>query len=100
MPKYLIERTVPGVHKLSGAELHMAANKSCDALEHLGPDIQWQESFVTEDRITCIYIARDEEIVREHAELSGFPADAIHRIAERIDPTTAEPRVMAGVETG
>lgn len=99
MPAYLIERTVPGVHTLSGEDLHQAANTSCDALEKLGPDIQWQESFITEDKITCVYIARDEEIVREHARVSGIPANSIHRIAGRIDPTTAEPRNIAAVGT-
>lgn len=100
MPKYLIERNVPGVHRLSGEELHAAANKSCDVLEHLGPDIQWQQSIITEDRITCVYIARDEQIVRKHARLSGFPADSIQRIVGGMDPTTAEPREMAAVGTG
>lgn len=97
MPRFLIERNVPGVHKLSGKDLHEAANKSCEVLEHLGPDIQWQQSFITEDRITCVYIARDEEIIRKHARLSGFPADAVRRIAGGMDPTTAEPRMAAGV---
>ncbi|MGH7506677.1 MAG: DUF4242 domain-containing protein [Longimicrobiales bacterium] len=92
MPKYLIERNVPGVHEMSGEQMYLAANKSCDVLDRLGTDIQWVKSFVTEDRLTCVYIARDEEIVREHARISGFPADAIHEIATEIGPVTAEPR--------
>lgn len=100
MPKFLIERTIPGAHELSGSELYGAAKKSCEVLDHLGGDIQWQQSFITEDRITCIYIARDEEIIRNHARLSGFPADAVHRITGGIDPTTAEPAKMTATGTG
>jgi hypothetical protein len=99
MPKYLIERALPGVHRLSGEEIHAAANKSCDVLEHLGPDIQWQQSFITEDKITCVYIARDEEIIRKHARLSGFPADSIQPVVAGMDPTTAEPRKTPAAAT-
>lgn len=89
MPRYLIERNVPGAHAMSQEELNAASEKSCDVLGELGADIQWQESFITEDRITCVYIARDPEIIREHARRSGIPAHQIHAIEARIDPTTA-----------
>ena len=100
MPKFLIERTGPGVHELSGRDLQGAAGKSCEVLAHHGSHIQWLQSFITEDRITCIYIARDEEIIRNHARLSGFPADTIRRITGGIDPTTAEPRETVAVDAG
>lgn len=95
MPKYLIERTVPGAHEMSPEELREAATKSCGALAELGTDIQWQQSYVSEDRITCVYIARDPDLVREHARRSGFPADAIHEVAAIFDPATAETRRSA-----
>lgn len=90
MPRYLIERNVPGAHTMSPDELHEGAGKSCQVLADLGSDIQWQQSFVSEDKITCIYIARDAEIVREHARRSGFPAQVIREVVARMDPTTAE----------
>lgn len=92
MPKYLIERDMPGAHKLSEEQLREAARKSRDVLDHLGTGIQWQRSYVTEDRITCIYIAEDEEIIRKHARIGKIPADRIHEIKTIIDPTTAEPK--------
>jgi len=90
MPRYLIERNIPGVHNLSPEELQGVAQKSCGVLEDLGPKIQWVESFVSQDRSTCVYIAPDEAMVRRHAEQSGFPADKIIEVKTRIDPLTAE----------
>jgi hypothetical protein len=90
MPRYLIERNIPGAGSLSPAELHAISQKSCGVLADLGPQIQWVQSYVTGDRITCIYIAPDEETVREHARRGGFPADSVQRVAAIIDPTTAE----------
>lgn len=97
MPKYLIERHVPGAHEMTPEELHVAANKSCDALDYLGPDVVWQQSFVTKDTINCVYVGRDEKIIREHARISGFPADRIQVIEHEIGPATAEPRQPAPV---
>ena len=89
MKKYLIEREIPGVHQLNGEELKGAAATSNAALAQLGPKVQWIESFVTKDKTFCIYLAEDEEVVREHARLSGFPANRITEVAGMIDPTTA-----------
>ena len=89
MKKYLIEREIPGVHKLSGEELKGAAATSNAALAQLGPKVQWLESFVTADKTFCIYLAEDEAAVQEHARLSGFPANRITEVAGVIDPTTA-----------
>ncbi len=90
MPKFVIERNLPGAGKLSAAELHDISRKSCDVLNEMGPEIQWVQSFVTDDRIYCIYVAPDEKLVRDHAEKGGFPADRISRVTQVIDPTTAE----------
>ena len=90
MPKYLIEREIPNAAALSGADLHGIATRSCAALRELGPSIQWVQSYVTEDKITCIYIAPNAEIIREHARRGGFPADRVLEIATIIDPSTAE----------
>jgi hypothetical protein len=90
MPKYVIERNMPGAGALSAAELQAASQKSCGVLRSLGPQVQWVQSYVTGDKVYCIYIAPDEKSIREHAELSGFPADRISRITSVIDPTTAE----------
>lgn len=90
MPKYLIEREVPGADKLSADELRTISQKSCTVLNALGPSIQWVESYVTGDKITCIYIAPNEEIIREHARQGGFPADRISEVRAVIDPSTAE----------
>jgi hypothetical protein len=90
MPKYVIEREIPGVGNLSGAELKAVAQKSCGVLANLGPQIQWVHSYVTGDKIYCVYIAPSEEAVREHAQQGGFPANRVSAVATMIDPTTAE----------
>jgi hypothetical protein len=90
MPKYLIERDVPGAGKLSPAELQAISQKSCGVLRSMGPQIQWLESYVTGDKIYCVYIAPNEEVVREHATRGGFPANRVSEIKRMIDPTTAE----------
>jgi hypothetical protein len=87
MPKYVIERNMPGAGLMSRADLAAIADKSCRALEELGPQIQWVESFVTRDKIYSIYIARDQRLIREHAYLSGFPADKICEVQSVIDPS-------------
>ena len=89
MHKYVIERNIPNAGKLSAAELQGASQKSCSVLRDLGPDIQWQQSYVTGDKLFCVYLAKSEELIREHAERSGFPAHQIHRVAAVIDPATA-----------
>jgi hypothetical protein len=90
MPKYLIEREIPGAGNLTPQQLHAIAQKSCSVLSGLGPQIQWLESYVTGDKIYCVYIAPNAEIVREHARQGGFPANCIAEIKSIIDPTTAE----------
>ena len=90
MPKYVIEREIPGAGKLSAAELHGIAQKSCGVLKDMGPQIQWLHSYVTDDKIYCVYIAPNEEAVRQHATQGGFPANRISAIRRMIDPTTAE----------
>jgi hypothetical protein len=90
MPKYVIERTLPGAGQLSPAELAAVADKSCSVLRSLGPQVQWVQSYVTGDKIYCIYIAPNEGLIREHARLGGFPAERISEIKAMIDPTTAE----------
>lgn len=90
MPRYLIERDMPNVGALSPADLKGASQTSCGALRTLGPDIQWVQSYVTGDKITCVYIASNEEMVREHARLAGFPANKVLEVKTIIDPTTAE----------
>ena len=90
MPKFVIERNVPGAGRLSPEELQGVSQKSCGVLQKLGPQIQWVESFVTDDKIYCVYIAPSAELVREHARQGGFPADRISEIRTVIDPTTAE----------
>ena len=91
MPKFVIEREMPQVGNLSDADLQGASQKSCDVLRVMGPEIQWIESYVTGDKIYCVYYAADENLVREHAERAGFPANRISRIVRMIDPSTAEP---------
>jgi len=90
MPKFIIERELPGAGKMSADELHGISQKSCSVLNQLGPQIQWLESHVTNDKIYCIYIAPNEEMIREHARRGGFPANRISEIKSVIDPTTAE----------
>ena len=90
MPKFVIERDIPGAGKLSPAQLQAISQKSCGVLKELGPSIQWVHSYVTGDKIYCIYIAPNEEMVREHATQGGFPANRISQITTMIDPTTAE----------
>jgi hypothetical protein len=90
MPKYLIERDIPGAGSLSQQQLQGVSEKSCSVLRNLGPEIQWVHSYVTGDKIYCVYIAPNEQIVREHARLGGFPANLISEIKSVIDPTTAE----------
>jgi len=90
MPKFVIERNIPGAGKLTPEQLNGISQKSCVVIHQIGPQIQWVESFVTDDKIYCIYIAPDEETVREHAKLGGFPADSVQAVRRMIDPTTAE----------
>ena len=90
MPKYVIEREIPEAGKLSGEQLQAISQKSCGVLENLGPKIQWVQSYVTDDKIYCVYIAPNEEMVREHAKQGGFPANRVSEVKEVIDPTTAE----------
>ena len=90
MPQYLIERNIPGAGKLSASELQAISQKSCGVLNGMGPQIQWVHSYVTADQIICVYRAPNEQMVRDHARLGGFPADKISEIKTTIDPTTAE----------
>lgn len=90
MPKYLIERNIPGAGKLAPEQLKAISQKSCSVLSGLAPKVQWQHSYVTGDKIYCVYIAENEEQVREHARLGGFPLDSIAQIQSTIDPCTAE----------
>ena len=90
MPKFLTEREIPGAGDLSSQELRAISQKSCGVLQKMGPQIQWVESYVTGDKIYCVYIAPDAETVREHAAQGGFPADRVSEIKRMIDPTTAE----------
>lgn len=90
MPKFVIEREIPGAGSLSAADLQAISQKSCGVLSDMGPQIQWVESFVTQDKIYCVYIAPDEASVREHAKRGGFPANQVSEVKRMIDPTTAE----------
>jgi hypothetical protein len=90
MPKYVIERELPGAGKLSAQELQGISQKSCGVLQEMGPKIQWVQSYVTDDKIYCVYIAVNEEMVREHAQKGGFPANRISEVKLVIDPTSAE----------
>ena len=90
MPKYVIEREIPNAGKLSAQDLKGISQTSCGVLRNLGPQIQWVESFVTDDKIYCVYIAPNEEIIREHAKQGGFPANKISAVRNVISPTTAE----------
>jgi hypothetical protein len=90
MPKYVIERELPGAGQLSPQQLQAVSQTSCGVLRKLGPEIQWVHSYVTQDKIYCIYIAPNEALIREHATQGGFPANRISEISSTIDPTTAE----------
>ena len=90
MPQFVIEREMPGVGQLDGDALKGASQGSCAVLRQLGPEIQWVHSYVTDDKIYCIYRAPSEELIKQHAEQAGFPANRISRIRNMIDPTTAE----------
>ena len=90
MPKYVIERELPGAGKLTSQQLQAVSQTSCGVLRKLGPEIQWVHSYVTQDKIYCIYIAPNEAMIREHATQGGFPANRISEISSTIDPTTAE----------
>lgn len=91
MPKYIIEREIPGAGQMTPEQLSGAARHSNSVLAKLGPQIQWLESYVTDDKLYCVYIAPNAEMIREHARLGGFPANRISEVAVTIDPTTAEP---------
>jgi Nickel responsive protein SCO4226-like len=90
MPKYVIERELPGAGQLTPDQLQAVSQKSCSVLRNLGPEIQWVHSYVTDDKIYCIYIAPNEQLIREHATQGGFPANRISEIRQTIDPTTSE----------
>jgi len=90
MPKFVIEREIPGVGRLAPEELRAISQKSCDVLAQLGPQVQWVQSYVADEKLYCVYIAPDEAAIRRHAELGGFPANSIARVRSVIDPTTAE----------
>lgn len=90
MPKYVIEREIPGVGKMSAPELQAASQKSCSVLNKLGPQVQWLHSYVTDEKLYCVYIAPNEELIREHAKQGGFPANRISQVKTIIDPTTSE----------
>jgi hypothetical protein len=90
MPKYVIEREIPGAGDLNAQQLQAISQKSCGVLQNLGPQIQWVESFVTPDKIYCVYIAPNEAMIREHAKQGGFPANRVSEVKTIIDPTTSE----------
>ena len=90
MPKYVIERNMPGAGALSANELQAASQNSCGVLRELGPQIQWVESYVTDDKVYCVYVAPNKQMIEEHARRGGFPADRISEVKSIIDPTTAE----------
>jgi hypothetical protein len=90
MPQFVIERNMPNVGNLSAADLQQASRTSCDTLREMGPEIQWVQSYVTDDKIYCVYRAPDEGMIREHAQKAGFPADSISQVRSVIDPTTAD----------
>ncbi len=90
MPKFVIEREIPGVGKLSPEQLQGVSQTSCSVLREIGTQIQWVQSYVTDDKIYCIYIAPDEATIRKHAEMGGFPANSVSQVRSMIDPTTAE----------
>ena len=95
MPKYVIEREIPGAGNLSPQELQSVSQTSCNVLRKMGPDIQWVQSYVTGDKVYCIYIAPNEEMIRQHAREGGFPANSISEIKTIIDPTTSEAKAQS-----
>lgn len=95
MPKFLIERRIPGAGRMSADELRSASEQSCNVLRNLAPEVQWQQSYVTDDTIHCVYIAPSADHIRQHAEQVGIPADNIMTVRSIIDPTTAEQRPSA-----
>lgn len=90
MPRFVIERDIPGAGRLSAAELQAISQRSCQVLGEMGPRIQWQQSYVTGDRVYCVYIADNEALLRQHAERGGFPIDRVSEVASIIDPVTSE----------
>lgn len=90
MPKYVIEREIPGAGKLSAEELHATAQKSCGVLGKLGPQIQWVESYITDDKVYCVYIAPNKQLIEEHGRQGGFPVNRVSEVKAVIDPTTAD----------
>lgn len=90
MPKFVIEREIPGAGELTEEQLRGISQTSCNVLQELGPTIQWVHSYVTDDKIYCVYIAPDEEMVRKHAKMGGFPANSVAQVRTIIDPTTSE----------
>jgi cell division inhibitor SulA len=90
MPKYIIERDIPGAGQLTGDQLQGISQKSCGVLKKLGSQIQWVESYVTDDKVYCVYLAPNAELIREHAKQGGFPANRVSEVRRMIDPTTAE----------
>ena len=90
MPQFVVERDVPGAHQMSDAEVRDLARRSVEVLSELGPQIQWIQSYVTDDKIYCLYLAPDEDMVRTHAQKGGFPANTVARVRSVIDPATAE----------
>ncbi len=90
MPKYVIEREIPGAGNISAEDMKAISQKSCSVLNELGPSVQWVQSYVTEDKIYCVYIAPNKEMVLEHAKRGGFPANSVSEVKRMIDPTTAE----------
>ena len=90
MPKYVIERQIPGAGDLSTAELQAVSQKSCNVLRNMGPEIQWVQSYVTADKIYCVYLAPNADMIKKHAEQGGFPANLISEVKTIIDPTTSE----------
>jgi len=98
MPKYIIERDIPNAGALSATDLKGIAQRSCAVLRQLGSEIQWVQSYVTEDKVTCVYIAANADLIREHAKRGGFPADLVLEVATIIDPTTAESNALTSAE--
>jgi hypothetical protein len=95
MPKFIIEREIPGAGKFSDEQLQAISQKSCSVIDQMGPHIQWIQSYVTGDKIYCVYVAPNEQMIREHAERGGFPANVVAKVSRIIDPTTAEVEEMA-----